>query len=125
MSTATTSIIPMETLATFGAEWKEGHGKAVAIIRSISAIVSVVSSVSLIRMITTSKQRLSTTYHRILLGMSIGDILFSLVVATFQVMSPSDMNYFVWNAQGNRSRVMCTVPQFPPVHLSPCSTAAH
>ena len=106
-NTTTTSIISTETLATVYAEWKEGHGKALAIIRAISAIVSVISSATLIRMITTSKQRLSTTYHRILLGMSIGDILISLALATFQVMSPSDMAYVVWNAKGNQ--VSCDV----------------
>ena len=103
----TTSIIPMEILATMSAELKEGHGKGMAIIRSVSAIISVISSVTLIRMITTSKDRLSTTYHRILLGMSIGDILLSLMIATFQVMSPSEMNYMVWNAKGNQ--VSCDV----------------
>ena len=103
----TTSIIPMEILAAVNAEHKEGHGKVFGIIFSISAIISVVSSVSLIRMITTSKQRLSTTYHRLLLGISIGDILLSLAFATFQVMEPSEMNYMVWNAKGNQ--VSCDV----------------
>ena len=49
------------------AEWKEKHGKALGIIKSIFAIISLISSITLIRMITTSKDRFSTTYHHLLL----------------------------------------------------------
>ena len=54
-------------------------------------------------MIFKSKQRLTSTYHRLLIGMSIGDILYSLSLATFQTMSPSDLSYVVWNARGNQA----------------------
>ena len=107
------------------AEWKEKHGKALGIIKSIFAIISLISSITLIRMITTSKDRLSTTYHHLLLGISIGDILYSLALATFSVMSPSEMNYFVWNAQGNQ--VSCDVYGVADnlgLCLIPCSTTA-
>ena len=58
----------------------------------------------------TSKDRLSTTYHRLMLGMSVGDILFSLSQVTFGAISPSDMSYMVWNARGNLAT--CTANGF-------------
>ena len=103
-------IIPMETLTAMSAEYKYGHGKSLSIIRSTSAIISVISSCCLIRMIMTSKDRLSSTYHRLLVGMSIGDILYSLPQATFGAMSPNDMSYAVWNAHGNQAT--CTAAGF-------------
>eukprot|EP00956_Cyclotella_meneghiniana_P022223 scaffold41709_cov26-Cyclotella_meneghiniana.AAC.1 len=96
-------IIPMGTLIELSAEYKYGHGRSLIIIRSTSAIVSVISSCCLIRMIMTSKDCLSTTYHRLLLGMSIGDILCSLPSATFASMSPTDVSYMVWSARGNQA----------------------
>eukprot|EP00956_Cyclotella_meneghiniana_P004767 scaffold5867_cov25-Cyclotella_meneghiniana.AAC.1 len=58
----------------------------------------------------TSKDRLYTTYHRLMLGMSIGDILFSLPQATFGAMSPTNMSYSVWNA--HRNQATCTAAGF-------------
>jgi len=103
-------IIPMETLTEMFAEEKYGDGKSTTILRSTMAIVSVIFSCCLIRMIMTSKDRLSTTYHRLLLGMSVGDILFSLSQVTFGAISPSDMSYMVWNARGNLAT--CTANGF-------------
>eukprot|EP00956_Cyclotella_meneghiniana_P018752 scaffold31518_cov56-Cyclotella_meneghiniana.AAC.8 len=96
-------IIPMETLTEMFAEEKYGDGKSTTILRSTMAIVSVIFSCCLIRMIMTSKDRLTTTYHRLMLGISIGGILFSLPQATFAAMSPTDVNYMVWNTHGNQS----------------------
>ena len=102
-STSNPDSIPLEALSYMGAEWKYGHGKNITIIASTFAIVSVLSSSTLIRMIMKSKQRLSSTYHRILIGMSIGDIFYSIPLATFHAMSPSDVSYMVWNARGNQA----------------------
>eukprot|EP00956_Cyclotella_meneghiniana_P008906 scaffold12189_cov32-Cyclotella_meneghiniana.AAC.10 len=104
------AIPPMEMLTAMGAEWKYGHGRNIIIIRSTMAIASVISSCCLVRMIITSKDGLSTTYHRLMLGMSIGDILFSMPQATFGAMSPNDMSYAVWNAHGNQAT--CTAAGF-------------
>eukprot|EP00956_Cyclotella_meneghiniana_P020196 scaffold35353_cov39-Cyclotella_meneghiniana.AAC.2 len=79
-------IISMEVLiATYG-EYKNGHGKSLAIFQSTMAIVSAISSCCLIRMIMTSKDRQSTTYHRLMLGMPVSDILYSWPLATFGAM---------------------------------------
>ena len=64
-------------------------------------MISAISSLLLIRMIFASKQRLTTPYHRLLLGISIGDVFYSMTIASLQSMMPSDMNYAVWNANGN------------------------
>ena len=93
------------TLEELIATWTEeinGLSKATTIICSVMAIISVIASSVLVWMIKRSNAALSTTYHRILLGMSISDIFFSLALATFNFTSPSDVDYFVWNARGNQ-----------------------
>eukprot|EP00956_Cyclotella_meneghiniana_P035354 scaffold114268_cov37-Cyclotella_meneghiniana.AAC.4 len=103
-------IIPMEILTAMFAEWNYGHGRSIIIIRSTSATISMISSCCIIRMIMKSQDRLSTTYHRLLLGMSVGDILFSLPLITFAAMAPTDLSYMVWNARGNQAT--CTTAGF-------------
>lgn len=83
-------------------EIRDIHGKATTIIRSSLAIISLTASCILIRIIQRSNDRFSTTYHRLLLGMSVADILLSIGYAHFNFTAPSDNNYFVWNARGNQ-----------------------
>lgn len=97
----TTSIIPLDELFATSAEWRDGHGKATAIARSTSAIVSTIASSLLIYIIYRSKAGLTTTYHRILLGMSLSDIVFSCSLISFNAVAPRDVDYMVWNARGN------------------------
>lgn len=94
--------IPLDEITASGAEWKS-HGKNVSIIRSVLAIVSLVASSTLIWMLLRSKVRLSSTYHRLLIGMSIADMLYSLSLAHFNSTAPSDDDYMVWNARGNQA----------------------
>ena len=70
------------------------------VLRSSMAIVSIVASCILIWMIMRCRPRLSTTYHRLLFGLSISDIVFSFSLAHFNMMIPVDDSYFVWNARG-------------------------
>ena len=79
----------------------DGHGIETTIIHSSMAIVSMISSPIVVWLILHSRAKSTTIYHRILLGMSFGDIVFSLALAHFNAMAPSDDNYFVWNARGN------------------------
>ena len=79
----------------------DSHGIAHAIIFSSLAIVSMISSSIVVWLILHSKSKLTSIYHRILLGMSFGDFLYSLGGAHFNAMAPSDVNYIVWNARGN------------------------
>ncbi len=95
--------IPMEDLIAMSVQYKEGRGKNYIIIRSVSGITSFLSSSTLIWMIARSHKGLSTTQHRILLGLSICDVVSSFAMSTFGFMAPSENNYFVWNARGNEA----------------------
>ncbi len=95
--------IPIQDLIAHFAGWKEGHGKNTIILRSMSGAVSALSSSVLIWMIVRSHKGLSTTQHRILLGLSICDLVNSLGFSTFNIMAPSDNKYGVWNAKGNEA----------------------
>ena len=86
------------------------HNMAHAIIRSVLSIVSMISSSILLCMILRSRTRLTTTQHRILLGMSVADILYSMSLATFNFMAPKDDSYFIWNAKG--SQATCSAQGF-------------
>ena len=91
----------MDALLEEGAEVRDGPSKTTSIIRSTLAIVSLIASSTLIWTILRSRIRLSTTYHRLILGMCISDILYSLALSHFNIMSPRDVDYYVWNAKGN------------------------
>ena len=82
-------------------EWRVGHGKAMNVFRSMSAIVSLILSALLVCTIIRTRDRLSTTYHRLLLGMSIADLLASSSSAIFGAAVPSEMAYLSWNASVN------------------------
>eukprot|EP00553_Chaetoceros_curvisetus_P007922 CAMPEP_0204617500 /NCGR_PEP_ID=MMETSP0717-20131115/4462_1 /ASSEMBLY_ACC=CAM_ASM_000666 /TAXON_ID=230516 /ORGANISM="Chaetoceros curvisetus" /LENGTH=627 /DNA_ID=CAMNT_0051631055 /DNA_START=48 /DNA_END=1931 /DNA_ORIENTATION=+ len=97
------NVIPMEDLIALGSEWKESHSKNFSIISSVSGITSTISSSVLIWMIMRSHQGLSTTQHRLLLGLCFYDIISSLSYSTFNAALSSDVNYWVWNARGNKT----------------------
>ena len=80
---------------------KYGFNKNIFIITSSSAIASVVASILLILIIFQSSNGTRITYNRLLLGMSISDILFSLGFATFGAVVPRDGIYMIWNTWGN------------------------
>jgi hypothetical protein len=92
--------IPIEELYATGIA---RHDKALSIIRSTSAIVSLIASSMLIYLLARSKQRLCTTYHRIVFGMCIADIIFSLSLSLFNLTGPIDDRYYVWNVKGNQA----------------------
>ena len=101
-------IIPVEALEPMFEQWREGNGKALSIIRATSAVISTISSSLLIWMLARSTKRFTTTQHRILLGMSICDIIFSLSYAHFNALAPSEISYMVWNARGNQTSCVMT-----------------
>ncbi len=102
--------IPMEDLIKWNIEWKDTHSKNLSILSGTSGITSTISSSTLIWMILRSHQGLSTTQHRLLLGLCICDIMSSLSYSTFNAAVPSEMNYLVWNARGNDAS--CTAQGF-------------
>lgn len=91
------------------AEYRE-HNKMFTIIRSLSGLISIIASSVLIWIVLKSKNRLSTSYQRIILGMGISDVLWSAVFANFNLFTPKDLNYMVWNARGNQAS--CTTVGF-------------
>mmetsp|Transcript_12347 Transcript_12347/g.35302 ORF Transcript_12347/g.35302 Transcript_12347/m.35302 type:complete len:469 (-) Transcript_12347:82-1488(-) len=109
-STLPEGAYPIEGLLYYGGQWKYGHGKSFAIVTSVSAILSTVFSSLLVAMVLRSKDRLGTAYHRLLMGMAVGDILFSLPHCLFHAMVPKDMDWLIWGAKGNQAT--CTLNGF-------------
>ena len=75
--------------------------KAAAIVQVVSATVSVLASVTLIVIICRSHKKLSTTLHRLLLGLSISDAVASLAMSFASIPSPPGQ--IGWNRSGNMS----------------------
>lgn len=101
MSSTTDNDVYSDGYEEAATAWREGHGKAMNICRSVSAIISLISSTLLVCIIFKTKDRLSTTYHRLLLGICIADLLASLSSAIFGVAVASEVAYLSWNASGN------------------------
>ncbi len=102
--------IPIEILRVMFAEGVDKYSKQFAIIRATSGITSTIASSTLIWMILRSNVGLSTPYHRLLLGLCIVDLSYSLSMSLFNVMVPSETDYFTWNAKG--SMQTCSVQGF-------------
>jgi hypothetical protein len=84
--------------------------KTYAIIHRITGSVSTIASTCLIVHILRSHHGLSTTYHRLVFGLCIADILSSYAQALTTTMAPKEMNYLVPYAQGNTAT--CTAQGF-------------
>lgn len=102
--------LSMEYLIAEYSPEKARRGKPVTILCSSAALVSVISSVTLIWIVRRSHIRFSTPYHRLLLGLCIGDIVFSLSNSLYNIWVPREINYFQWNARG--SSTTCTIQGF-------------
>ena len=78
---------------------------AAAVIPIISGSISVAGSVTLILVMVRSEKKVSTTYRRLIFGMSCMDIIFSIacLASTF----PSPENQSIWISVGNIST--CTI----------------
>ena len=75
--------------------------KTYVIIQRITGSVSVIASTCLAAHILRSHDGLSTTYHRLVFGLSVADISSSLAHALSSTMVPKELKYFVPYAQGN------------------------
>ena len=80
---------------------KHNHLKAIAIIVRTSGSISVVASIGLACHILRSHDGLSTTYHRLVFGLSVADIFSSFGQALSSTMAPKEMNYLIPFARGN------------------------
>ncbi len=77
--------------------------KLYAITSATTGSVSFICSMTIVCIILRSHAGLSKTYHRLLLGMCIGDMISSLVYMMSTAVMPTDVNYYVWNARGNQA----------------------
>jgi hypothetical protein len=84
--------------------------KTRGVIRRTSGSVSTIASMCLVVHILRSHHGLSTTYHRLVFGLCIADIMTSFAQALGSTMVPKEMNYFVPGAQGNTAT--CTAQGF-------------
>jgi hypothetical protein len=75
--------------------------KTLGIMFNITGSVSTIASMCLVVHILRSHHGLSTTYHRLVFGLCIGDILSSFAQALGSAMVPKEMNYLIPGAQGN------------------------
>ncbi len=87
-TTTTTNSTSSSGLYDEYAEYMEELGSSVFIIPRISSILSVIASSLIIYIIFRSSTRLNSIYHRIMFGMSVGDILSSAAFAVGQVALP-------------------------------------
>jgi hypothetical protein len=72
-----------------------------AILFHVFGSVSFIASSALAFHILRSHDCLSTTYHRLVMGLSIADMMSSFAIALSTVMVPKEMNYFIPFARGN------------------------
>ncbi len=75
-----------------------------------SATLSMLASFFVIVWILRSNDALSTTYHRLVFGLSIGDIMSSFAMMFSSTLAPKELNYFIPGAQGNTAT--CTLQGF-------------
>ena len=75
--------------------------KIIAIMLSVSGSVSFISSSAIIYHILRSHNGLSTTYHRLIFGLSVADIVSSCGFILSTIMTPKEMNYFTPFALGS------------------------
>jgi len=80
------------------------------ILRGITGMISMFSSVVLIWIIRRSHVGFSSSYQRLLLGLCVGDIVFSLSNSMLNAFVPAELQYYIWNARGNV--ITCTMQGF-------------
>lgn len=87
-----------------------------------SGSLSFIASSCLIWHILRSYHGLSTTYHRLVFGLSIADFMGSFVLALSSIFVPKELNYLVPHASGNT--VTCSVQGFI-ITVGGCFAAAY
>ena len=80
------------------------------IIYSVSASISVIGSAATICHIIRTHKGLSSTYHRLVFGLCVGDLMASFAFAFNSTPAPKDMQYVIPYARGNMGT--CTTQGF-------------
>jgi hypothetical protein len=93
--------VPVSTLT-------DTQEKILSLLPILPSLLSVFGSLTIVHMVLTSKRR-STPYKRLLLGMSVCDVVFSLSVPLWAFLLPNDTSHRVWAVGSDAS---CTVMGF-------------
>ncbi len=80
---------------------ERSNANTYAIIQRTSGSISIIASTLLIVHVLRSHQGLSTTYHRLMFGLSIADIVYSSALVLSSLMVPKELAYMIPGAQGN------------------------
>ena len=75
--------------------------KVEGIIYSVSASISIIGSAATICHILRTHKGISSTYHRLVFGLCVGDLMASFVWAFGSTAVPKDMQYLIPYARGN------------------------
>jgi hypothetical protein len=67
----------------------------------VSGPISIIASMLLVTHILRSYEGLSTTYHRLIFGLSVADIVYSFAITLSSTMAPKEVSYLVSFASGN------------------------
>ncbi|GFH52379.1 hypothetical protein CTEN210_08855 [Chaetoceros tenuissimus] len=81
-----------------------------SILQTISSCLSLIATVAIIVMIARSYAKLTSPFHRLLLGLCIADILSSIGYMLSTIPVPSNYSEDIWNASGNTAT--CTAQGF-------------
>jgi len=99
------AIIPLEELiARYSEDDYLFHNRSIPILRSSIGIISVLCSMTVICLICRSSQGLTkSTQNRLIFGLCVSDILYSITTSLFNVMAPNENYYYqyTWNAHGD------------------------
>ena len=108
----TDKIVPytIDELYALYSKTRNYETRVSSIIKLSGAIISVLSSSTLIWMISRSEQRFGSVQNRLLLGVCICDIIFSLSLSPCNSMAPASDAYITWNAKG--TMVTCQAQSF-------------
>ena len=98
---------------------KKGLKKG-TILSHISGSISLIASTALVWHILRSYDGLSTTFHRLLFGLCIADIISSFC---WMLLAPQEMDYMIWNARGNTAS--CSAQGFLIALGSSCGLLYH
>ena len=71
------------------------------IIYSVTGSISIISSAAIIWHILWSHKRLSSTYHRLVVGLCVSDLMTSFAFAFNSTATPKEMKYLMPSARGN------------------------
>jgi len=72
-----------------------------AIFQTVASIVSLLASITILWMVFRSHEQLSSIFHRLLLMLSISDIISSIAIGLSTIPIPSEYKDIIWNAKGN------------------------